>query len=116
MGPRETVVRKRRGVLAIRTLTFPGLEQAYFCAVERAVKDATPCGEKKDVMSVITAVFFDIDGTLIDAHGAGREAFSRALEIVFGKKDDLQYGHFAGGPDLDIFREVRNGKDLKPTK
>ena len=60
----------------------------------------------------ITLVLFDIDGTLLDTHGAGRAAFVQALESVFGWKDDLNYIRFEGATDLDVLRRVmaRHGK------
>jgi phosphoglycolate phosphatase-like HAD superfamily hydrolase len=62
-----------------------------------------------------TAVLFDIDGTLVNTHGAGREAFASALHEVFKAKDDLGYVHFAGATDLDVFRAVARHHGIRPT-
>ena len=47
-------------------------------------------------------VLFDIDGTLLDTGGAGREAFIRGLERVTGERDDLKYLSFAGNTDRNV--------------
>lgn len=52
------------------------------------------------------AVFFDIDGTLISTHGAGRRAFAVCLERVFGIQDDLEHLEFAGGTDRDLLSRI----------
>ncbi len=57
-------------------------------------------------MDSITAVLFDIDGTLLDMRGAGRRSFVLALERVFGWKDDIAYVNFAGNTDLNVLRQV----------
>jgi phosphoglycolate phosphatase len=54
----------------------------------------------------VTVVLFDIDGTLLDMRGAGRAAFVRALESVFGWKDDIRYINFAGNTDLNVLQRV----------
>lgn len=54
----------------------------------------------------ITAVLFDIDGTLVDMRGAGRLSFVRALKSVFGWEDDIPYINFAGNTDLGVLLEV----------
>jgi phosphoglycolate phosphatase len=54
----------------------------------------------------VTAVLFDIDGTLLDVRGAGRKSFVRALEAVFGWKDDIAYVDFAGNTDLNVLLQV----------
>lgn len=51
-------------------------------------------------------VLFDIDGTLVDLHGAGRRAFTMALAETFGWTDELQYIQFAGATDLDVLRQI----------
>ncbi|TAN37547.1 MAG: HAD family hydrolase [Verrucomicrobia bacterium] len=65
-----------------------------------------------------TAVLFDIDGTLMDFHGAGRKSFVQALEKVFGWRDDIAYIQFHGNTDLNVLREIftRHGAELTPTK
>lgn len=59
-------------------------------------------------------VLFDIDGTLLDLHGAGRKSFALALEEAFGWKDEIQYIQFAGATDLDVLDQVfrRHGRIL----
>jgi phosphoglycolate phosphatase len=54
----------------------------------------------------LTAVLFDIDGTLLDLRGAGRKSFVRALENVFGWRDDIAYIDFAGNTDLNVLQQV----------
>ena len=51
-------------------------------------------------------VLFDIDGTLLDTGGAGREAFIRGLERVTGERDDLKYLSFAGNTDRNVLEQV----------
>lgn len=57
---------------------------------------------------------FDIDGTLLDLHGAGRRAFSLALKEAFGWKDEIAYIKFAGATDLDVLDQIfkRNQRTL----
>ena len=57
-------------------------------------------------MSSATIVLFDIDGTLLDLKGAGRRAFIRSIEAVFGWQDDLHYLSFAGSTDLNVLAQV----------
>lgn len=57
-------------------------------------------------MNALTAVLFDIDGTLLDTRGAGRRAFVRALEGAFGLRDDIPYINFAGNTDVNVLRQV----------
>ena len=51
-------------------------------------------------------VLFDIDGTLLDTRGAGHRSFARALEPVFGWKDNIEYVNFAGNTDLNVLQQV----------
>lgn len=54
-------------------------------------------------------ILFDIDGTLIDSHGAGRAALHRAFREVFAVEErDLQRARvpFAGMTDRVIFRSL----------
>lgn len=64
------------------------------------------------------AVFFDIDGTILETHGAGREAFSAALREVYGLADDLSYVVWAGATDLLVLDQVaqRNKTELTEDK
>lgn len=64
----------------------------------------------------ITLVLFDIDGTLLDMHGAGRQAFVSGLARVFGWKDDLAYISFSGSTDLDILRRVLVHHGVEPNR
>ncbi len=61
-----------------------------------------------------TLVLFDIDGTLLDARGAGRRSFIRAIEAVFGWRDDIEYISFAGATDILVLRQIfaRHGRTL----
>lgn len=58
-------------------------------------------------------VFFDIDGTLLHVHGAGRAAFASTIREEFGVEDDLLWVRFAGATDLDVLRQVleRHGRE-----
>lgn len=67
-------------------------------------------------MPDITAVFFDIDGTLLDMRGVGRQSFVRALETTFGFTDDLSYITFAGNTDLNILQQVMARRGLPLTQ
>jgi phosphoglycolate phosphatase-like HAD superfamily hydrolase len=52
-------------------------------------------------------VLFDIDGTLVTARGAGRTAFNRALEEVFGTVGPAEKGYdFRGRTDLRILHDL----------
>lgn len=51
-------------------------------------------------------VLFDIDGTLLDTHGFGREAFIRGLARVTGERDELAYVSFAGNTDRNVLDQV----------
>jgi phosphoglycolate phosphatase len=52
-------------------------------------------------------VLFDIDGTLLDVHGAGRQAFSAALRETFGVDDALEHVRFAGATDRGVLAQLR---------
>lgn len=51
-------------------------------------------------------VLFDIDGTLLDSGGAGREAFVRGLERVVGSSEGLEGISFAGNTDRRVLRQL----------
>ncbi|NCA83042.1 MAG: HAD family hydrolase [Opitutae bacterium] len=51
-------------------------------------------------------VLFDIDGTLLDTGGAGRQAFIRGLARVMGARDELAYVSFAGNTDRKVLDQV----------
>ena len=61
-----------------------------------------------------TIVLFDIDGTLLDLKGAGRRAFVRAIEAVFGWPDEIGYVNFSGNTDLNVLAQVMaaHGREL----
>lgn len=68
---------------------------------------ADPCEDGR--VSRTRLVLFDVDGTLIDAYGAGRRALEESYAIVFGVADAAQHLDsiwFAGKTDLFIFSEV----------
>lgn len=48
------------------------------------------------------ALFFDIDGTLLVAPGAGRSAFAQAIEDVFDLSVDMRPINFAGATDMGV--------------
>ena len=58
-------------------------------------------------------VLFDIDGTLLDTHGFGREAFIRGLAQVTGTRDELAYVSFAGNTDRNVLNQVMAERRLK---
>ncbi|MCX4245604.1 HAD family hydrolase [Paraliomyxa miuraensis] len=51
-----------------------------------------------------TILLFDIDGTLLDAHGAGRRAMEAGFLAVTGRADGLAEVRFAGMTDPSIVR------------
>ena len=51
-------------------------------------------------------LLFDIDGTLLQAHGVGRRCIEAALEHVVGGAFDTSALSFSGKTDTQIFREV----------
>jgi len=51
-------------------------------------------------------VLFDIDATLIDAHGAGGRAIMRAIKDVYGVEGDLGDYSFHGRTDPGIIRDL----------
>jgi phosphoglycolate phosphatase len=51
-----------------------------------------------------TVALFDVDGTLIDAGGAGRRSLEEAFRQVVGHDEGLAFS-FAGGTDLAIIAE-----------
>ncbi|HMP89380.1 MAG TPA: HAD hydrolase-like protein [Kiritimatiellia bacterium] len=63
-----------------------------------------------------TLVLFDIDGTLLDLHGAGRKSFALALAEAFGWMGDIDYISFAGATDIDVLDQIfrRNQRALTP--
>jgi len=64
----------------------------------------------------LTAVLFDIDGTLLDMRGVGRQSFVTALETTFGFRDELTYINFAGNTDLNVLQQVMAHQGRKLTQ
>ena len=54
-------------------------------------------------------VLFDIDGTLLSSHGAGRRAMEGALRSVFGTAGSPEY-RYDGKTDRQIVRELMRGE------
>lgn len=62
-------------------------------------------------------LLFDIDGTLLYTGGAGRIAFERAMEELFGVRDTWQKIRADGKTDPMLIREVaRNGLGRDPNE
>lgn len=57
---------------------------------------------------------FDIDGTLLLAHGAGQRAMTRAGTALFGEVFSLEGLDFSGRLDPDIFAEATERSGLAP--
>ena len=51
-------------------------------------------------------IFFDIDGTLLYARGAGRKAFRQAFKEALGWDQGVEHINFYGATDLDVFRRI----------
>ncbi|MBI4639009.1 MAG: haloacid dehalogenase-like hydrolase [Candidatus Rokubacteria bacterium] len=49
---------------------------------------------------------FDVDGTLVTARGAGRQAFARALAATYGVTGPIERYDFRGKTDLCIVRDL----------
>ena len=52
-------------------------------------------------------ILFDIDGTLVDVHGAGKRAFALAITQTWNIVDDLADITFAGATDRGVLRQLR---------
>lgn len=63
-----------------------------------------------------TLLLFDIDGTILHAHGTGREAVDEALRLVLGGGITSEGVSFSGKTDPQIFREIlhRAERDVAP--
>jgi len=67
----------------------------------------------------LTLVLFDVDGTLVDAGGAGREALCRAFEKVFGQCGlgrSSAAVPFDGRTDSWIIEEIAGSAGIDPTR
>lgn len=51
-------------------------------------------------------VLFDLDGTLINAWGAGRTSLCKAMETLYGVKPEFEHALISGRTDLDNFALV----------
>jgi phosphoglycolate phosphatase-like HAD superfamily hydrolase len=61
-------------------------------------------------------LLFDVDGTLINAGGAGKRAMVAAFKAILGG-DDLTEGYsFAGKTDLQIMADIVRGAGIVPRK
>ena len=53
-------------------------------------------------------VLFDLDGTLVNAFGAGRNSLCKAMETLYGVKPQFEHVLISGRTDLDNFTLVYN--------
>ena len=62
-------------------------------------------------------VLFDLDGTLVNAGGAGRTALKKTMEELYGVNPEFDHSLISGRTDLDNFSIVYSliKKDKKPT-
>ncbi|MCC7108223.1 MAG: hypothetical protein IT382_02955, partial [Deltaproteobacteria bacterium] len=60
-------------------------------------------------------VLWDIDGTLLSVHGAGRRAFAVALAATWQRPFDLDGVSFAGATDLGVLAQVLGSDDRDAT-
>jgi phosphoglycolate phosphatase len=65
---------------------------------------------------VKTLLLWDIDGTLLTAHGAGLHALQQALRDVFGIEGSINEIDFAGRTDRWIMRQILAKFDLPVTE
>jgi phosphoglycolate phosphatase-like HAD superfamily hydrolase len=61
-------------------------------------------------------ILFDIDGTLITAHGAGRLALTSAMRATYGTAGDVGGYDFRGKTDPRIVRDLAIGAGVPPSK
>jgi phosphoglycolate phosphatase-like HAD superfamily hydrolase len=59
-------------------------------------------------------VLFDIDGTLLNAAGGGRVAFSRALKAAFGGSGEISHINFSGATDLRVLHQLLREQGVEP--
>jgi len=62
----------------------------------------------------IKAVLFDIDGTILNAGGAGKKAFMLAAQEIFGFTGTMQRIDFQGRTDRYIIEESFKNSGLRP--
>lgn len=60
-------------------------------------------------------VFFDIDGTLLYARGAGQIAFRNAFREALGWDQGVDHINFYGATDLDVFRRIAAERGVQST-
>ena len=60
-------------------------------------------------------IFFDIDGTLLHAPGAGRAAFAQAFDEAFGWEQGVEHINFYGATDLNVFRQICRERGVEAT-
>lgn len=60
---------------------------------------------KKIRRYIIKAVLFDIDGTILNCHGAGKTSFLQATREVYGSSGSMEKINFQGKTDQLILRE-----------
>jgi len=63
----------------------------------------------------VKLIFFDIDGTLISAGGAGTRSLNKAFEEVLGIKEAFKNFEMAGKTDIQIIKEGLNLLKIKPS-
>nr|WP_290665214.1 haloacid dehalogenase-like hydrolase [Ardenticatena sp.] len=61
-------------------------------------------------------ILFDVDKTLIDAHGAGRRALERTFEHILGHTAGLEQVAFGGKTDPMIVREALQKGGVPPSE
>lgn len=61
-------------------------------------------------------ILFDVDGTMVDSGGAGKEALTHTLEDLVGITDGFHSVSFVGKTDMQILREAlsKHGLEFEP--
>ena len=59
-------------------------------------------------------ILFDIDGTLIRSHGAGRETLRESLEELFGTAGPIDTYHMSGKTDSRIVTDLLTAAGISP--
>ncbi|MCF7847278.1 MAG: haloacid dehalogenase-like hydrolase [Kiritimatiellales bacterium] len=59
-------------------------------------------------------IFCDIDGTLLYARGAGRDAFAAAFESAFNIPIDISHINFAGATDIRVLAQLMREQQIAP--